>query len=69
MKRMMTLGLILLAVGCGGGEGEDMTTWTKIESGLKYFDVKEGSGPAAKAGQTVTVHYTTRASSTSPACR
>ena len=27
-------------------------------SGLKYVDVKEGTGPAAAGGQTVEVHYT-----------
>jgi FKBP-type peptidyl-prolyl cis-trans isomerase FkpA len=27
-------------------------------SGLKYEDLKEGTGPAAVAGQTVSVHYT-----------
>jgi FKBP-type peptidyl-prolyl cis-trans isomerase len=29
-------------------------------SGLKYEDLAEGSGPAAKAGDTVEVHYTGR---------
>jgi len=27
-------------------------------SGLKYEDIKEGAGPAATSGQTVSVHYT-----------
>ncbi|HEX6958874.1 MAG TPA: FKBP-type peptidyl-prolyl cis-trans isomerase [Ferrovibrio sp.] len=27
-------------------------------SGLRYIDVKTGSGPAAQAGQTAVVHYT-----------
>jgi FKBP-type peptidyl-prolyl cis-trans isomerase FkpA len=27
-------------------------------SGLKYVDLQEGTGEAAKAGQTVSVHYT-----------
>jgi FKBP-type peptidyl-prolyl cis-trans isomerase FkpA len=26
--------------------------------GLEYWDIKDGTGPAAKNGQTVTVHYT-----------
>ncbi|HEY3281960.1 MAG TPA: FKBP-type peptidyl-prolyl cis-trans isomerase [Armatimonadota bacterium] len=30
----------------------------KTKSGLEYIDLKVGTGPAAKAGQTVTVHYT-----------
>jgi FKBP-type peptidyl-prolyl cis-trans isomerase len=35
-------------------EGKVITT----ASGLKYIDLKEGTGPAAKAGDTVEVHYT-----------
>jgi FKBP-type peptidyl-prolyl cis-trans isomerase FkpA len=34
-----------------------MTTVT-TDSGLKYEDIKEGAGAEAKAGQTVSVHYT-----------
>ena len=34
-------------------KGEEMTT----DSGLKYVDKKEGSGKAAKTGDTVKVHY------------
>lgn len=34
-------------------EGEEVTT----ASGLKYVDKKTGRGPAAKNGDTVTVHY------------
>jgi peptidylprolyl isomerase len=30
----------------------------KTETGLQYHDVKEGSGPAPKKGQTCSVHYT-----------
>jgi FKBP-type peptidyl-prolyl cis-trans isomerase len=30
----------------------------KTSSGLEYIEVKEGTGEAAKAGNTVTVHYT-----------
>ncbi len=30
------------------------------KSGLKYVDLKVGDGPEAKAGQSVTVHYTGR---------
>ena len=33
---------------------EDYTT---TESGLQYYDITQGSGPAAESGQTVTVHY------------
>jgi FKBP-type peptidyl-prolyl cis-trans isomerase len=35
-------------------EGKVVTT----QSGLKYQELKEGSGPAAKDGDTVDVHYT-----------
>jgi len=30
----------------------------KTDSGLQYWDIKEGLGPFAKAGDHVTVHYT-----------
>jgi FKBP-type peptidyl-prolyl cis-trans isomerase len=38
----------------GGGGGEEVTT----PSGLKYTDVKVGTGAEAKSGQNVSVHYT-----------
>jgi len=31
---------------------------TKTASGLEYWDIKVGTGPAAKSGQHVKVHYT-----------
>jgi len=37
-----------------GPEGKEVTT----SSGLQYIDLKVGLGPTAKAGQTVSVHYT-----------
>jgi peptidylprolyl isomerase len=36
----------------------DEDEFTTTESGLRYVDLVEGSGPAAETGQTVTVHYT-----------
>jgi len=36
----------------------DAKEWKKQPSGLEVWDVKEGTGEAAKAGATVTVHYT-----------
>jgi len=42
------------APGGGGGGGQEVTT----PSGLKYTDSKIGTGAEAKAGQTVSVHYT-----------
>ena len=38
----------------GGGGGDEVTT----PSGLKYTDVKVGTGAEAKSGQNVSVHYT-----------
>jgi len=38
-----------------GQSGEKVVT---TDSGLKYIDLKQGSGEAAKAGDTVHVHYT-----------
>jgi peptidylprolyl isomerase len=32
--------------------------WITTKSGLKYQDIKVGTGPMPKAGQTITVHYT-----------
>ena len=40
----------------GGDKKEDKTITTR--SGLKYIDVKDGSGKTAKAGDKVEVHYT-----------
>ena len=57
--------LILLAAGSSllvpvrdvavGGEKEKVVT---TSSGLKYTEIKEGTGEAAKKGDTVDVHYT-----------
>jgi FKBP-type peptidyl-prolyl cis-trans isomerase FkpA len=38
--------------------GVDTTAMTKTPSGLRYQDVARGQGAEAKAGQTVSVHYT-----------
>jgi len=40
--------------GGSGGAGQEVTT----ASGLRYTDVKVGTGAEAKAGQTAVVHYT-----------
>ena len=42
------------AAGSGGGGGSEVTT----PSGLKYTDMKEGTGAQPRAGQTAVVHYT-----------
>jgi FKBP-type peptidyl-prolyl cis-trans isomerase len=36
----------------------DAKEWKKLPSGLEVWDVKEGTGEAAKPGATVTIHYT-----------
>jgi peptidylprolyl isomerase len=54
--------LLVLAIGCGtasgkkaaGGVGDTVKTAT----GLKYLDLKVGTGPSPQVGQTATVHYT-----------
>jgi FKBP-type peptidyl-prolyl cis-trans isomerase len=58
------LGLVLAALPASADDEKknDKTTQEKkvvtTKSGLKYQDLKEGEGKAAKAGDTVEVHYT-----------
>jgi len=40
-------------IGGGSGVGREVST----PSGLKYVDLREGTGPTPRAGQTVTVNY------------
>jgi len=47
-----------LADTTAGGPTKTTGTPVTTKSGLKYWDVKKGSGAEAKAGQTVKVHYT-----------
>jgi FKBP-type peptidyl-prolyl cis-trans isomerase len=51
---MLLLVLIPLAVGIAVAQSKAVTT----QSGLKYDDTVVGSGDEARAGKTVTVHYT-----------
>lgn len=66
MKRILPvvfiLGLLILAFGCGKGgkkPGEaGIGDTVKTASGLKYVDLKLGTGTSPQNGQTVIVHYT-----------
>jgi FKBP-type peptidyl-prolyl cis-trans isomerase len=46
----------------GGADEKDKTKEkvVKTKSGLKYVDLKTGTGPAAKRGDTVFIHFTGR---------
>lgn len=46
-----------LGVSCDANQNKDEKVIT-TGSGLKYVEIKEGTGAAAKAGDTVEVHYT-----------
>jgi FKBP-type peptidyl-prolyl cis-trans isomerase len=39
-------------------EVELLEVWEKTDSGLEYFDIKEGDGAEPKTGQTCVMHYT-----------
>ncbi len=42
----------------GSNGGTDDAELKDLEGGLKYRDVKEGTGDAVKPGATITIHYT-----------
>jgi FKBP-type peptidyl-prolyl cis-trans isomerase FkpA len=46
------------AVGFSPSLGVDTAAMTKTPSGLRYQDLSQGQGPEARAGKTVSVHYT-----------
>lgn len=58
----LTLASLLVAAAFGQNDNSAPTKVTgkptTTSSGLKYWDIKEGTGPVAKAGQTVKVNYT-----------
>ena len=66
MRTNIRMALALLAVcgllvGVGASAADDKADETKIittDSGLKYSDLKVGTGDKAKKGDTVEVHYT-----------
>jgi FKBP-type peptidyl-prolyl cis-trans isomerase FkpA len=54
-------GVVLAPSAAGSDEKKDEKKEGKVvttKSGLKYEDLKEGQGPEAKKGDSVTVHYT-----------
>lgn len=65
MKYVFNFGLaLLLIISCSKKIGTDKPTqinqdkYTTTESGLKYADIKLGSGEMPESGKTVVVHYT-----------
>jgi len=57
----LTLTFLVAAVPAAHAEGGPSKTAGKpvlTKSGLKYWELKKGSGPVAKAGDQVKVHYT-----------
>jgi peptidylprolyl isomerase len=67
MKRVLGIALaicvLLFAVACNGsgkkaGGKMSATDTVKTASGLKYLDLKVGTGPSPQPGQTAVVHYT-----------
>ena len=59
-KRLLTLGLCAACVlyFTATAKAQDKSKVVTTGSGLKYQDLKVGTGPAAKKGDTVEVHYT-----------
>src|SRR5687768_5417683 len=51
-------GLALHLLPTGAGEQKKEGKVTTTNSGLKFIDLEPGNGEAAKAGDTVDVHYT-----------
>lgn len=67
MKRvlviLLSLGLLALALGCGGkGDKKpgqaDVGDTVRTSSGLRYVDLKMGTGASPSTGKTAVVHYT-----------
>ena len=56
----LALGFLLASAPAQNSGGPTKVTGkpTKLPDGLEYWDIKEGTGPAAKKGDKVKVHYT-----------
>jgi FKBP-type peptidyl-prolyl cis-trans isomerase len=58
-RPFLSLALVTLAVAAPGlsqEPGEE--AWVELKGGLRLVDLAEGEGPAARSGDTVSVHYT-----------
>jgi peptidylprolyl isomerase len=59
---LVCVGLLIAALGCAGGAGKKSAggvgDTVKTATGLKYVDLKVGTGPSPQPGQTAVVHYT-----------
>jgi FKBP-type peptidyl-prolyl cis-trans isomerase len=62
IKLIVCFALLALPLGVlaqnNGGPTQVTGKPTHTASGLDYWDIKEGNGPVARSGETVTVHYT-----------
>ncbi len=56
--RILLCTVIVSFIAIGGLYADDKPKEVTTKSGLKYIDLKEGTGAEAKAGDTVEVHYT-----------
>ena len=55
----VVLGVLVVTLATAGDDKDNKEAKVvTTDSGLKYQDLKEGTGDAAKKGDTVTVHYT-----------
>lgn len=57
-KLVLLFVLAVMTAGCGEGPSKVSGPGTTLPDGLKYWDLKVGSGAMATPGKTVTVNYT-----------
>jgi FKBP-type peptidyl-prolyl cis-trans isomerase FkpA len=55
---VLSLGLLVAGTSAADPEPKEKSKIVTTKTGLKYEDTKVGTGPEAKAGDTVEVHYT-----------